>query len=147
MWNFNNLENYKNALANCNFDFCNEINDIDETVERWTNLIHNLALEHIPHRLATVRPDDQLWYSNNLRKLLRKKKRLHKIAKNNNSEYDWKRFKTIRNKYNNECKNMKLRHENKILNNMVNSSVDNPKKWWSILKKISQTANPLLPLF
>ena len=54
MWNFNNIENYKMALENCNFDFCDEILDINLTVEKWSNLIFDLALEHIPHKLVTV---------------------------------------------------------------------------------------------
>ena len=61
-------------------------------------------MEHIHHKLVTVRPNDKLWYGNNLRKLLRKKRRAHQTAKCKKTNFYWQKFKIIRNKYNYECK-------------------------------------------
>ena len=136
MWDFSDLENYKEAIDNCDFEFCNNISDINNTVEQWTNKIYNLALNHIPNKLVTVRNNDKLWYCNELRKLLRKKKRLHKIAKDSNTVNNWNRFKTIRNIYNNECKKRKINYESKTLSDLATTHVVNPRKWWSKLKNI-----------
>ena len=48
MWNFNNLEQYVAAVENTNFDYCDNIDDINALVARWTQQIFNLAPENIP---------------------------------------------------------------------------------------------------
>ena len=73
MWDFSNLENYRTALDDCDFGYCNNINDINMVVELWKNQIYNLALTYIPNKLVEVRSSDQVWYNNELKKLLRKK--------------------------------------------------------------------------
>ena len=73
MWNFNNLDEFLNAVDNYNFDFCENIEDLNYVVEHRTDRIYNLALNCIPNKLVIVRSNDKLWYNGHLRKLLRKK--------------------------------------------------------------------------
>ena len=92
MWNFNNLNNYNEALENTDFSFCDDITDLNETVHQFSDKLYEIALNNIPSKLVTVRPADKIWYNNNLRKLLRKKKRIHKQAKILNTNMSWQKF-------------------------------------------------------
>ena len=51
-----------------------------------------------------------------------------RISKSN----DWKSCKTLRNKLNNKIKKAKSNHHKEMLNNNIN----NPKKFWSEIKKV-----------
>ena len=63
-----------------------------------------IAHEHIPNRKVSVRLGDKLWYSNELRLLKRRKNRIHKKAKFNNSPNHWHQFRIARNEY---CQKLK----------------------------------------
>ena len=142
------MENYKIALDNFDFNFCDDITDIDEVVVRWSDSIIALAKGTIPNREVMIRPLDKPWFDSSLRKLLRKKKRLHTVAKKFNTTDKWVKFKNCRNLYNKECQRQKKMYEANKLEKLIESSGTNPKKWWSLLKTLANmnTSMSIAPL-
>ena len=53
----------------------------------------NNARLSIPNKESTIRFDDPPWMHIEIRKQIRKRKRLHKIAKRRNTSYDWFNFR------------------------------------------------------
>lgn len=139
MWDFSDLTDYTMVVNQFNFDFCENILNLDEVVNLWTSSVKQLAKDNIPNRIVTIRPHDKPWYNSELRRLLRKKNRKHKIAKTKNSEACWAKFREIRNQYNHdnmECKKQKAKFEKVRLKKMVRECNENPKNWWTMIKHI-----------
>ena len=52
---------------------------------------------YVPHKQVTIRPNDKPWMTDEVRKKLRRKNRIHKIAKTKNRPQDWAKFRKERN--------------------------------------------------
>ena len=54
-------------------------------------------MTHVRNRVVTVRPNDPRWFTSDLKRLIRKRKRLYRKAKTTNNVHDWLMFRTLRN--------------------------------------------------
>jgi hypothetical protein len=88
---------FRNNLVNIDYSFCNELNSLDDIVEKWTTIFLETAKRSLPNKIAVIRPNDKPWFKGYHRKLLRKKLRIHKMAKKKNTPQMWLKFKKIRN--------------------------------------------------
>ena len=70
--------------------------NIDEAVESLTKTILHVAKLHIPTKTIKIR-NNKPWFSAELRREMRKRDRLFKLAQRNNTEIDWTRWRTQRN--------------------------------------------------
>jgi len=104
MWDFKGTDfsHFKLAIERCNWEECFTDDNIETATEMWTNKLLNIAKQTIPNKEVTVRPDDKPWYNNMLRRLCRKKERLHKKAKQYNTLVAWATFREARNNYTSE---------------------------------------------
>ena len=143
MWDFANadFDLYRNALSQCKWDDCFVGNDIDRATEMWTNMVLNTAKDTIPNKQVTVRPGDKPWYNNHLRRLCRRKDRLHKAAKLTNSPESWYNFRVARTQYTDAITEAKENHEKGKYNCLIRED-NSTKKWWSIVKQI-QSSNDI----
>jgi hypothetical protein len=137
MWNYKeaNFDFFRSELAKVNWDECFETDDVDEAVGTWTELFKEVSNRCIPHKKATVRPDDKTCYSGYLRRLCRKQQRDHRIATQNSNEFTWEAYRTSRNFYFQEVQRVKTEHDEKLANDLANDLRTNPKKWWSTAKE------------
>ena len=143
MWNFKEMDTnkFQNCLSSIDFSFCDQITDIDSSVEAWTNKVYNAALSTIPNKLVQIRPNDKPWFNGFLRRLLRKKNRLYKRAKTLNTTYFWDKFRKARNTYFNNCKRIRREYESTKYTALIEESKRNNKKWWLLLKNCMGITN------
>lgn len=87
LWNYKNADfiGLNEAILNYDWEPCFQGDDINETLGKWTTSFLNLARQYIPNKVITIRSRDSPWFSGELRKLLRKKNKLHRTAKQYNS--------------------------------------------------------------
>ena len=76
---------------------------LDEACDLFTATFMDLVKECIPCKKVCIRPDDQPWYDNAIRRLSRKRDRMKRTAKST----DWSKYKNLRNDVNNMRKNMR----------------------------------------
>ena len=88
----------------------------------------------IPHKLVTMRPKDQPWIHNEIRKLMRIRNRQHKIAKRTNNPNHWARFRQLRNHVINSIRDAKVNHFQKLVINFQNRNLS-PNDLWKITKQ------------
>ena len=126
MWDFKNadFDNFRNQISNIDFNAIVDIEDVNEAAIQFTEEILRVSKACIPNKVVTVRPDDKPWFTNELRRLLRKKNRSHSQAKILNTPEQWGIFRAIRNKYYREIAKSKLQlkerqYENLISNNFL----------------------------
>ena len=106
--------------------------DIDILTSRLTDELLNSCDANIPHRSVLIRPKDPLWMNNEIRHLIRKRNRQHKIAKISNRPSDWQLFRVLRNKVISSVRKAKKQHINRI-DTAINESTGS-KTWWKLVK-------------
>ena len=79
-------------------------NDVDVYAKKLTDHISQLASKYIPNKTIKVRQSDPPWLTNNIKKMMRKRKRLYDKYKRLNNILDFENFKQIRNKVTNEIR-------------------------------------------
>ena len=138
MWDFKNadFDVFRENLKNTDFSFCNNITNIDETCEKWTQTFLKIAKNSILCKMVTVRPNDKPWFNSFLRRLLRKKNRAHHFAKKSNTNISWQYFRDARNEYTSAVANAKKDFENIRYATLAQKGAENPKKWWTLLKSV-----------
>ena len=124
-------------------------NDIDTYAENITDRITFLTNKHIPNKMITVRKTDPPWLTNNIKRLLRKKKGCTTNIKNpttligifinaleimslvNNP--NWDIYRRFRNHVTSELRKSKQNQIDKQSDKLVNSETGQ-KDWWKTLK-------------
>ena len=71
--------------------------DINKWVEHFTATILNLCKRFIPNRKVTIKPHEPKWITNEIKRLIRKRKRLYRKATQSNNHSDMQEFKKLRN--------------------------------------------------
>ncbi|MEW8546418.1 MAG: endonuclease/exonuclease/phosphatase family protein, partial [Candidatus Thiodiazotropha sp.] len=126
--------NYRQILSEVNWDDTLS-GDVDGIAEKLTSTILTAASNSIPNKLVTIRPKDPPWMHNEIRKLIRQRKRLHRKAKRSNSTHLWSKFRKLRNKVVKEIKLAKSNYEKHVANILKNNT-NNVKTWWKLSKQI-----------
>ena len=137
MWDFNSadFDLFRSEINTANWEICFAQNDIDKATANFTSKLLSIAKYCIPNKTVCVRPNDKPWYNNHLRRLCRKRRRLHKIAKHLNTPNSWAAFRKCRNQYFNEVKEAKLDYENNKYSSLAKECTSS-KKYWSIMRKL-----------
>ena len=123
---------YRDKLENADWDFDNL--SIDEKINKVNSNIFEAAEFAIPNKEVTIRPKDQPWMHNDVRKAMRKRGRLHKIAKRTNHPQHWANFRTARNHVNKLIHDSKLNYFKKLAGNLQQGNLSE-RNWWKIAKK------------
>ena len=113
----------------------NSQEDVNTIAQRINSVIISAAEQSIPNKTVTIRPADQPWMHNEIRKLIRQRKRIHKQAKQTDNELKWRKFRRIRNKIVQKIRSAKLIHEHKTAMRLKDKTTD-IKTWWKLSKEI-----------
>ena len=89
-------------------------------------MLRNYVL--IPSKIITVRKNQPQWFTSNIRKLIRKKNRIHRKARRSNSPSDWNKFRRIRNDVANLVRKSK-EHKNNLIKKLINEN-SSGSNWW-----------------
>lgn len=102
---------------------------IDQNWLLYKNKILSLIDAYVP--LIRIRGDARKpWYSNTLRRLSNKKKRLYREAKNSTFASKWQKYLACLHQYTRLLRHSKKKFFHQDLKNIIRN---NPKKFWSIL--------------
>ena len=79
MWDYKNanFDQFRDALSKADFDFCDDITDINVACENWTKLFISVAKLYIPNKIVVVQPSDKPLFVNHHRRL--RKRNMHTI--------------------------------------------------------------------
>lgn len=116
---------FKQKLADLGWDI---ISNDNEAAIKFSDIISEHAGSTIPNKTVTIRQTDKPWMRNDIRRLIRKRKRLHKIAKKSNSPQHWTDIRQIRNICVTEIRNAKSDFIKHLSNELISNKV--PAKEW-----------------
>ena len=136
VWDYKraNAEEFRSLLRGFDWDECFGDGDLNSVCGKWTTSFLNIARQCIPNRVVTVRPCDKTFYTPELRRLRRKKNRLHRKAKASNDADDWLKFRVTRNLYNGKIAEAKTRAESDKASKLKDAKTISTKKWWQLAK-------------
>ena len=103
---------------------------------RFTHKYLEMVGRGIPSRLVRIRLNDKPWFNPEIRKEIRTRNRLHKLARRNQSNQSLQKYKSQRKKVNNM---IKYAREQFFLsaNELVNSlQSKNSKSYWTFVKRM-----------
>ena len=116
------------------------LNDnINVSAKNVVESISNICKNNIPNKKVVIRPNDAPWMNGYIRKLMRKRNRIHKKAKRSNSRANWEKFRHFRNFVISEIRRLKKEHNEK-LDNTINTKYGS-KIWWRIIGTYMKNSN------
>ena len=136
VWDFQNtdIDSLVHLLSQMEW---NEITDkdVDLATEAFTEAILDTASRCIPTKTVRTR-SDKLWVTTDLRRQIRKRDRLFKLARARQTDYDWTRWRTQRNLVTNINRKLKKEHIRHKVDLLLENKKD-PFKYHTILKNIT----------
>ena len=106
--------------------------NIDLYAERITNHIIEISNECIPNKIVRVKPSNLPWLAANIKKLIRKRKRLFRKGPTNDPIL-WQRFRRLRNKITSMIRLSKQNHIDKLAEKLKSENLSSGD-WWPTLK-------------
>ena len=99
IWRYDqgNYELLRNKAAAINWGDLRD-NDIDSYAAHLNYTITNMASECIPNKIVKIKPAEPSWINANIKQYIRKRKRAYRKARRTNTDFNWRKFKTLRNK-------------------------------------------------
>ena len=134
LYNRGKYQAFKKELQSTDWNSLKHDNVTDKVLE--------LTNKHMPNKMIKVRQSDPSWLNNNIKRLLRKKKRLYDKYKHTDNINDCERYKQVRNKVTSEIRKSKSEEVKHLATKLENTNIGQ-KNWWRTLKqfiKPEQTA-------
>ena len=134
IWSFDqgDYDSLKTKVSNTDWDLQSDP-DINIYTRNFTDHLNLLIAECIPNKAVRIRPSDPPWITTAVRKLIRKRKRAYKKAKQLNTTILWNKFKKIRNKVIESIRKSEKLYLDQLSNKLKSESLSS-KDWWSTLK-------------
>ena len=108
IWLFDrgNYESLSQEISNTNWDMLKN-NDINIYANNLTEQVSKSSKIHIPNKFIKVKQSDPHWMNNNIKQMMRKRKRLYDKYKRTKNASDLQNFKQYRNKITGKYENLK----------------------------------------
>ena len=78
--------------------------------------------------------------TNAIRRKMRQRNRIHYKAKKTNSDYQWNKYRCLRNQVIDMVRTEKNKYKQKLTSQIRDKSIP-PGKWWRIVKSLSKCNN------
>ena len=114
--------------------------DIDIYAANFTSQLLSFCKDTIPNKLVTIRKSQPPWMHNNIRKLIRKRKRTYDTAKQTNNQTDWNTYKQLRNQALQSIRTARTQHTDNLANKLKDPNITSTD-FWKVLKQFSNKSN------
>ena len=135
-YRYANFEDLNNDIENSPMmTVLGAVDDIDDAVQVWYDLLEDNINLHIPSRFITVRPKDKPWMTGELRRLFRVRNRLHKKFKRTKLLDDEIRWKQCRSNTKLVINQAKKKYYDKLYKKLEDPKTAQ-KQYWNIAKQL-----------
>ena len=122
------------TLRQTNWDFI-ERKNIDDATEQFTRIILKAASDTIPTKTIKTRQNDKIWMTPELKRHMRQRDKLFRLARQRQTQEAWLKWRTQRNKTTALNRRLKQNELQKHINKLVEHKQD-PHKYHKILKTL-----------
>jgi ribosomal protein L17 len=116
--------------------FLHKCTDVEDMSNRSTHNYLEMVGRGMPSKLVRIRLNDKPWFNSEIRKEIRTRNRLHKLARRNQSKQSLQKYKSQRNKVNNMIKYAReqfFQSANELVNSLQSK---NSKSYWTFVKRM-----------
>lgn len=140
IYNYNKLDNEKfnNMLDQADWNEIVSLESLNEAAETFTNKLMTLAKTCMPSKTITIRENDAPWMTEEIRKLIERKLRVHLIAKILDSNWCWELFRKIRNNLTDLIRKRKENYCQEMEDKINSGNGFGNKDWWKLVNRFSQ---------
>ena len=132
--NFNKLNN---EILEFQWEqFLHQCTNVEDMSNRFTNTYLEMVGRGIPSKLVIIRLNDKPWFNSEIRKQIRTRNRVHKLARRNQSNQSLQKYKSQRNKVNNMIKYAREQFflsANELVHYLQSK---NSKSYWIFVKRM-----------
>ena len=100
----------------------------------------------VPQKEVTIRLNDKVWFNSELRREIRKRDSLRKLARRSNSDFNINKYKKQRNHVTNLKKHAKEQFYFNVNTLLDDFSISNSKSYWSLIKQLVKSAGDISPI-
>ena len=111
-------------------------NDIDTATTQFICTLHEAAISSIPTTIRKHKSNQKPWVTTELRKNIRRRDRLFKLAKHKPTEYNWNRWRFQRNLVTSINRRLKHEHMHRLVQKLITHKRD-PYKYHQTLRNIT----------
>ncbi|MCG8048840.1 MAG: reverse transcriptase domain-containing protein [Candidatus Thiodiazotropha endolucinida] len=122
---------------------CNE--NVNVYATNFTQKLLSLVANHIPSKTITVRPRDLPWMNNTIRKQMRKRNRLYKKYKRDNSIDNYNNFKILRNEVICLLRKSKQNYIDSLALKLKSNTLTSKDYWKTLKSFIKPTQSSTIP--
>ncbi|XP_045206258.1 uncharacterized protein LOC123558446 [Mercenaria mercenaria] len=143
IWEYDrgDYDSLRDAVKNHPWDNYIDV-DINTYANKVITTISDLAKQNIPNKTIKVRPLDVPWMTNDIRRNIRKRKRLYRKARITSTQHYWQKFRTVRNETILMIREAKSNYFLKLSDKLKRGSLSS-KDWWKTLKSITFKPNKI----
>ena len=135
-----NYQSFARDLHETNWELLKD-NDVDAYAKNIIDRITALAKQQIPNKTIKIRQSDPPWLTCEIKKIIRKRKRLYKKYKKTKRPADFEKYKHTRNITTAEIRKAKQFVIDKLAAKLRNTDTG-PRDWWKTLKHL---LNQIIP--
>jgi hypothetical protein len=120
---------------------------MNEICQAFTNKFIEIIKNCVPQKEVTIRLNDKVWLNSEfIRREIRKRDRLRKLARRSNSDFNINKYKKQRNHVNNLKKHAKEQFYFNVNTLLDDFSSSNSKSYWSLFKKLVKSSGDISPI-
>ena len=143
LWKKADFDGLRSTVAEASRSFLSTLfDDIEVMWTAFKTTITSALDKHVPTKLTSTRHTHP-WVNTNLRRLMRRKQRAHRKAKQTGQPRDWERFKRVQAEVQRSTRKAHRSH----MQDVVSADLkEKPKRFWSYIKSRRQEASGVAPL-
>jgi hypothetical protein len=107
---------------------------LDEACLQFTKVFNDFVKKCIPNKTVLIKPNDKPWFDGTIKRYIRIRNRLKKIAIKSNKTNDWGKYKTMRNQLNNSKKHAKEHFFSNLEVNLINLQSNDKRGFWKVIR-------------
>ena len=149
VWDYRNadFETCNDCISSLNWNsIISPENSMDENCQTFTKTFIEIIKNCVPQKEVTIRLKDKVWFNFELRREIRKRDRLRKLARRSNSDSNINKYKKQRNHVNNLKKHAKEQFYFNVNTILDDFSSSNSKSYWSLIKKLVKSSGDMSPI-
>ena len=145
LWKRANLHKLKEECTTFQERFTQEYNTSSSVEAMWDDIYKNLSriMENsVPSKMTSSRYN-QVWITQEVKKISRRKRKYYKKARETNSREDWDRYKKVKSDAKKACRVAYNNYVHDIISPEIST---NPKKFWGFIGSKKSESKGVAPL-
>ena len=129
-----NVDKLNAEISNFNWQSVVSIESIDDAAAKFSEQLMSIAKHCMPVKEVTVNEQDAPWITFEIKKSIKKKNLIHKLAKRLNLEWTWALFRRTRNDLTDMIRTRKTEYFSELDKRISSPDSFGNKDWWKLVK-------------